>query len=942
MPPKKRIASEAQLAALNQGRHVFQRTDSATAPTMPQCPSRLNFDGADDVRIQGVVRLALPWLAAQEPHADSKAACLRMLSTDSPASTKSACSEIFGCETRLLVKSQLVLAELLMQIDREVRVRLERSITMSQSACLQYLDIDMSDETPMPVGRRDMPTRNVEPDVVPHVAEQDQLAIWQISGNSKSKVALQPTKILQSRGSYSMLIRTPSGKLAIIRGDTLNALQHVERTTAEVLLEAHRLRSGVTESTNAFEDKVRLTCLDDAKSNPRCETFVMKPRHDWSNLQFKCEDHICFNILGAVGKHCDADVSGQIHWAVALTHPMGRQYIQELVREVCKDWLCIRRGPPPPECAVRLRALLRICLAGETRSFEKQLRILYFPNGDPWLRGQIEVWVPVGSLVSHNAIANAIASSLNFTLFSSMVPIIKRHRWRGLYSGLGAFALHDGFWGLASELFRRFRLRVQRVGQPRKQSTSNSSDAVAQSHVPHGLHGEGHKETSCSDVNDPEHHRSLADMWIRTGPGPRVIILRMALEPLRLYQVSHNKLTSQRYHKECQINDIISLQGEPQSLTDAIPFYKIVSGELESNALDRIFMLIRRPELWESIVPDDSKTIENKCLAFRILSNLGAQMEVKLRGRRHRQPMKTFRVDLEPQVEHDILSEPCEFLHTKWSKKHASLHFGSVSKEARDDGFAKRVHIATEADVTIEVLESIHAQIRRRLKASGVQTHPTEFGELNANWIIDRARSRELAQSWMDVVSPEPVVEHADGGGDGGHNSANDDDRRGGGGAWRAFVRARSFGTKGRPDLALIGEEFAQLSQDELNALLPDARSATQVHRTNTSRSTSSFGPTSKDISRSLESRRRLALQDKFEQDATHALARVDGHIHSESAALEAALAVARQGDGGNVSIALKEGNMVLHLHRQFASKQHRLMFSSGCRHPVSLCSQTL
>ena len=72
---------------------------------------------------------------------------------------------------------------------------------------------------------------------------------------------------------------------------------------------------------------------------------------------------------------------------------------------------------------------------------------MLFPNGDPWKVGEIDVWVPYGSEVDKSQIVKAVAASLNVTFFASVVLVVKRHRWRGLYSGFGAYCLQDGLWG---------------------------------------------------------------------------------------------------------------------------------------------------------------------------------------------------------------------------------------------------------------------------------------------------------------------------------------------------------------------------------------------------------------------------------------------------------------------------------------------------------------
>ena len=75
------------------------------------------------------------------------------------------------------------------------------------------------------------------------------------------------------------------------------------------------------------------------------------------------------------------------------------------------------------------------------KCFKRSLLMTYFPNGDPWLRGTIEVWLPVGTAVDRPALVKAISGSLYQAMMNEKVPIIKRNRWRGLCNGLGGFGV---------------------------------------------------------------------------------------------------------------------------------------------------------------------------------------------------------------------------------------------------------------------------------------------------------------------------------------------------------------------------------------------------------------------------------------------------------------------------------------------------------------------
>lgn len=85
--------------------------------------------------------------------------------------------------------------------------------------------------------------------------------------------------------------------------------------------------------------------------------------------------------------------------------------------------------------------------------------------------------------------------------------------------------------------------------------------------------------------------------------------------------------------------------------------------------------------------------------------------------------------------------------------------------------------------------------------------------------------------------------------------------RRGWGGAWRAYVRLRSFGQQGRPNLRLLGAEFRDLDQTLLDQCRRLGSSATARGQRDTVRgATSSFGPKGRQVRRSKLQLLRVSL----------------------------------------------------------------------------------
>jgi hypothetical protein len=229
--------------------------------------------------------------------------------------------------------------------------------------------------------------------------------------------------------------------------------------------------------------------------------------------------------------------------------------------------------------------------------------------------------------------------------------------------------LQFGLWGIGDELFSRLRDALRSVGANRKGNTGTVSGT--------SIAGPGAEQTFDNSA-DNEIHRSLASSWLKTDPLGRLIVMRVGLETLRLYQDMHTQLSCQSRRQSMTIQDLLVLDGEPSELKSQVPFYKLVSGDVENAAIERVKMLLNEPTLWLNVLPDSYKSIELQELAFRILVGIGSLLTVKLLRRRKEQPLRTFQVDLDPTVEQRILGEECEHLHTPWSAKHAQQHFGEA------------------------------------------------------------------------------------------------------------------------------------------------------------------------------------------------------------------------------------------------------------------------
>ena len=143
-----------------------------------------------------------------------------------------------------------------------------------------------------------------------------------------------------------------------------------------------------------------------------------------------------------------------------------------------------------------------------------------------------------------------------------------------------------------------------------------------------------------SHVFDTETHRRIGGGWLDTDPFPRMVIAKLCLEPVRIHQDKHSKLNRLSKRKDIVINDVLSTNAP--ELVDAVPFYKIISGALETELDGRLWLLLTVEEMWEDALPPRYSTIEHHVLAFTLIIVTGALTHENLGSRSTKAPQSIF------------------------------------------------------------------------------------------------------------------------------------------------------------------------------------------------------------------------------------------------------------------------------------------------------------
>ena len=256
----KRRRSEAQLQALADGRdrlrlaRVYPHLHPTATPSAKGLLTQLLAGDMDDIRLQSHLRVHLPSFVYISEGSDIFKMCRALLSEGLPTSSLRVQAILSNVDFRAAVRYQRICAELVLSLDRERRSRMEQCFATASLERVQYLDIDMADETPMLVGVRDLLDNSLGGGAVTEsstpAGSGHALAFMVAPTKSKTQVVASPAKILQARSGVSMFTRDPSTKkFFALRGETINSLSHLERTTAECLVAAWERRTAVTQSS---------------------------------------------------------------------------------------------------------------------------------------------------------------------------------------------------------------------------------------------------------------------------------------------------------------------------------------------------------------------------------------------------------------------------------------------------------------------------------------------------------------------------------------------------------------------------------------------------------------------------------------------------------------------------------------------------------------------
>ena len=576
-------------------------------------------------------------------------------------------------------------------------------------------------------------------------------------------------KLLQTKQTFCMLFKA-GGSYVTLLGETVCPLQVMEITTAEVLKECLLRNSGASVWSNNFKFKCRSVCADKAGSNAKAERSIAADRGDsWATLLCPCDIHITSTVheksfQGLLPNH----ISGLIHSALSLRHGAAMTIFRSCMRQEVRARLKIMHGRPPAAAIKYKERVFDLFFTSGGNALVKQVLLAGLPNGDWRNREHVEYYVTPGpnAIQDPEHIARLLEGSLCWILCESKPALWPRHRWCGADLSLDTIGRMEIVHGLLSATYKRV---VGTYANAKVSGTAVSSTGVV--YLGHMMDDDVGVLPICDDIGDMEEavpdqpmgaaaaaaddapdakvqastddswaainakDRKLTLQWLEQGPLACMMLMRQAMEPLRV--LFHSQFAKAgvewELHQRAEAARALA-RGGSDLVAREFRVLVAAEGKLENKLFEQLAQLFLDEGIWE-VIPQGDLTVSFTCKAFRLLSRLGCAVE-QLLAHPHRQfPICLFKLLRHPELAADFIGvSKCQ--KDAWTQ--------SVEDAYPSLGGEEFMHIlVAHANIQwtdISGVEARHASIRRQLMTRSIQTTTFGIADASAEWVFQNLR----------------------------------------------------------------------------------------------------------------------------------------------------------------------------------------------------------
>jgi hypothetical protein len=372
------------------------------------------------------------------------------------------------------------LADYIVHAHRFFRQQLESAATcvLPRSHLLLYIQHNKEDEATFSVGieAQSAYENDTHQKTTKAISSTTELALQASSSKLKlQSIRNRPARILQSKQSFSMVVRTLEDKVLTISGSTLNWTQLIQNTKAPTLAEAERRRCGMTKDAEKFQRKIRCTALDQYASNKAKESSIKAARDgSWSSSNIDCHLHIWGLIMRAVFDGLYPQLGlGLMHFACSVNLGTYLELWADSVEEVAFAKSIVTRTPPSREAKAFRHQVLMLAMRQGTHLLHKRLSLLMLPTGDWRRRDKLEIYVPPGLEVNELQIRRAVSRGVANTTARRKYSRYEKFRLLEPEKACDEVLILEAISGLASETYPYFLKRVHSKGDTHQLSAEH-------------------------------------------------------------------------------------------------------------------------------------------------------------------------------------------------------------------------------------------------------------------------------------------------------------------------------------------------------------------------------------------------------------------------------------------------------------------------------------
>lgn len=683
-------------------------------------------------------------------------------------------SDKLGVPEEKLVSMEAMLSSAIVLLDREGRTRLEKLIAyaMSRSDLLFYIDQVAYDETPLPVALKKQGAQIGEAGKAePEASSSTALGTAQpLDSNSllgqKLSTTAGPQKLFSLMQAGGLLVSSGGQHVGLIF-HTLSPLSLLDSGTGASVAAAAMQLSGASRASSAFAHCCRVACTDRASANYLCERTVSAERGEqWLSVHVACEAHKAATCHETTFSLVDTEIKGMIHVVLALQNGKAMSTFRECVREEIDSRLVLRFGVVSL-AAKEYKQFMMDLFVGRGRQLAlRRVLLALCPNGD-WRRQEVEFYLPPDCEWSRAQVLEHVSSGVLTALCSSQPPLYKRSRWTGADLAVDALGIMEVCHRLLSSSFLRFAATFEKGARAQALMSAAAKASSAIGRLPVGprlaaepLPGPTEAEDLGRDTDatpealraiavlDPRSdepdwqvinakHRRVGSEWVMSRPLSMLVLLRLALEPLRRLLSSILEVAGEEWEMEQRAKVAAKLQCGVAHTTDRSYRLAIAAQGLdEARCFDELQQLFDRDQTWQHM-PTEVHNVEFRALSFRMLSKVGCMVE-ELFAQAHRCfPIRLCVVLAAPEQGPELATVP-DCVLDEWSRRLKVDH-----PEFTGEAFLQKVSLlALMCPKDISHIEARHASIRRLLTSASVQTHTQSLDDLSAQWCLMQFRRR--------------------------------------------------------------------------------------------------------------------------------------------------------------------------------------------------------